>query len=132
MKHSMNRCRVCDNYLRGMEQCKFCSFEWASDYPPTDDIDWDILDINDDIEWGHFQLRDRLYYKGIECLMTDIWYDNNLALIIGARANGEQIAEALNIHPEVVYDFSDNGLMILNLYQEKCLRDDENLERFYD
>ena len=123
-KHSMERCRVCDNYLRGAETCKYCQFEWAVDYPPTSDGEWDILDLDDNIEWSHLQIIDRLYAKGIECLSADIWYENNLAYIIGAKASRERVAEVLGVHDEVVYEQPELCLMILNLFQEKYLRGD--------
>lgn len=121
MNH-IDKCRVCDNYLRGVDTCKYCNFEWSEDYPPCVDTPFDIFDLDDDIEWIHLQLLDRLHYKGIECLSADIWFDNNVAFIIGARASPDKVAEALHIHKEVIYDHSDMGLMILNLFQEKYLR----------
>ena len=135
MKHGIEKCRVCDNYLRGVETCKFCSFEWAKDYPPTNDTEFDIFEMDDDIEWSHLQIMDRLKYKGINCLSADIWPDNNLAYVIGADANRERVAEALHIHKECVYEDGLKPLLIINLFQEKCLRvstpyPDEDGEQF--
>lgn len=117
-----NKCRVCNNYLNGLERCKFCSFEWAEEYPPCNDDEWDILDLDYDIEWGHLQLIDRLFYKGIDCLSADIWWDNNLAIIIGCKASKSKVANALHISEKIIYDDMEHGLMILNLFQEKYLR----------
>lgn len=122
MSHSINRCRVCDNYLRGVESCKFCHFEWANDYPPCDPDVFDIFRLDDNLEWSHLQLLDRLYYKGIECLQADIWFDNNVAYLVGCRASPERVADALNLHKECVYGNLENGLVIINLFQEKYLR----------
>lgn len=115
------RCNICDNYLRGLEQCKFCSFEWATE-PPWMGDDWDILDMNPEEEWEHLQIQYRLKAKGIECLTADIWWDENLAIVIGAKATPNKVAEALGVDEDVIYDDSERGWMILNLYQEKCLR----------
>ena len=124
MEHGIDKCRVCDNYLSGINTCKFCSFEWRTDYPPTIDVPFDIFDLNDDDEWTHLQLLDRLHYKGIECLRADIWFDNNLAYLIGVKASRERVAEALHLHPEVVYSNPEDCIMIINLFQEKYLRGD--------
>lgn len=115
------RCNICDNYLRGLEQCKFCSFEWATE-PPWMDDDWDILDMNPEEEWEHLQIQYRLKAKGIECLTADIWWDENLAIVIGAKATPNRVAEALGVDEDVIYDDSERGWMILNLFQEKALR----------
>lgn len=123
-KHSMGRCRVCENYLRGIEQCKFCSFEWAIDYPPTNKRYFDIFELDDDVEWTHLQMMDRLKYMGIDCLFADIWADNNLAYIIGANKDAHRVAEALNVHKESVYDCGEHPMLIINLFQEKYIRGD--------
>lgn len=121
-EHGIEKCRVCDNYLAGADTCKFCSFKWRTDYPATSDKEFDIFELDDDIEWAHLQLMDRLKYKGIDCLFADIWVDNNLAILIGCNANKARIADALQVHEEVIYDYSEHGLVILNLFQEKYLR----------
>ena len=122
MKHGIEKCRVCENYLRGIDTCKYCSFEWAKEYPPTIDTPYDIFDIDDDIEWGHLQLLDRLHYKGIDCFMADIWFDNNLAILIGCNASSERIADALHISKECIYNHSDHSFVLLNLFMEKYYR----------
>ena len=122
MNHGIDKCRVCDNYLAGVDTCKFCHFEWRREYPPTNDGEWDILDLNDDIEWSHHQILDRLHYKKIECLRADIWWDYNMAYLINVKADTSKVAMALGIHEEVIYNDFENGLMILNLFQEKYLR----------
>ena len=121
-EHGIEKCRICDNYLPGVDTCKFCSFEWRTDYPPTTDQEFDIFEMDDDIEWGHLQLMDRLKYKGIDCLFADIWVDTNLAILIGCNANKKRIADALHINEEVIYDYSEHALVIINLFQEKYLR----------
>ena len=124
LNHGIEKCRICDNYLAGADTCKFCHFEWARDYPPTDDVEWDILNLDDNIEWTHLQILDRLHYKGIECLMTDIWYDSNLAYLIGVHADTDKVARALGVHKEIIFNDIEHGWMILNLFMEKYLRGD--------
>ena len=121
-EHGIEKCRICDNYLPGVDTCKFCSFEWRTDYPPTNDASYDILDMDDDLEWSHLQLLDRLHYKKIECLSADIWTDDNIAYLLGVRADKSRVADALHINEEVIYSDPDKGFMIINLFQEKYLR----------
>ena len=119
------RCTVCNNYMTELDRCKFCHFEWVDDYPPCSDDPFDILDMQEEDGWEHIQIKDRLYYKGIKCWSADIWFDNNMAIIVNPQpSNRKGIADALGIHEEVVYDDCENGLMILNLFQEKWLRDE--------
>ena len=119
--NNINKCRVCDNYLRGLDRCKYCEFEWATDYAPTINVTLDIFDLDDDVEWVHLQILDRLHYKKIDCLFTDMWIDD-LAILIGCTASNRAIADALHIHEEVVYRDDVHGVVILNLFQEKYLR----------
>ena len=125
------KCHICDNYMSGIQKCKFCHFEWATEVPWTDDDDWDILDLDDEIEWSHLQIMYRLKAKGIECIRADIWFDNNLAIIIGANASNHEVAEALKIDDRCVY--SDGfGIIVINLYYEKAIRMglDKEIDKF--
>ena len=74
------------------------------------------------MEWSHLQLQYRLQTKNIECLFADIWSDNNIAFIIGCKANSSRVANALNIHEEAIYDDFEHSFMIINLFMEKYLR----------
>lgn len=121
MLKGIERCRVCDNYLSGIKHCKFCHFEWATDYPPCNDIEWDILDIDDDIEWSHHQILDRLHYKGITCIHADIWIDD-LAYLLGCNASVRDVARALGVDERCIYNDYEHLLMIINLVEEKALR----------
>lgn len=114
-------CAICTHFING--KCKYCQFEYDEEYNPFRN-DWDILNLNDDVEWSHLQIQYRLWSKGIECLMADIWWDNNLAYLIGVKASRRDVADALNIHEEVVYDAGEMPLLIINLFQEKYLRGD--------
>lgn len=118
----MEKCKICENYLMGKEECKFCQFEYAKDLPWTNDDKWDILNLDDDIEWSHLQILYRLNAKGVDCLKADIWTDNNMAYLFLADTNPDKIADALGIHKEVVYNQDFEGLVIINLFQEKYLR----------
>lgn len=116
------RCNICDNYLRGIEKCKFCHFEWASELPWTDDVSWDILDIDEEIEWEHLQIQYRLKAKGIECLLVDVWFDSNLVILFGVKDTARRIAKALNVDEDIIYCNIEQGYCIVNLYQEKAIR----------
>lgn len=85
-------------------------------------MDWDILNLNEEDGWEHKQILYRLWDKNIECLTADIWFDNNVAYILGCFEPDYKIAQALNIHSDCVYAGTESGIVILNLYQEKDLR----------
>ena len=120
LKHSIDKCRVCENYLRGEDACKYCNFEWAKEYPPLND-EFNIFELDDDIEWSHYQIMDRLRYKGIECISADIWCDEDLAIVVGALASKSKIADALGVSDNVVFE-TMHGLFIINLFMEKYRR----------
>lgn len=115
-------CKSCKKYNFNEEKCSLCDFEFDGELYWNDDDKWDILNLDHDYEWGHLQIMYRLESKGIECLKTDIWVDNNIAYIIGAKADTDNIASALGVHKEVVYDAGEIPLVIINLFQEKFLR----------
>ena len=114
------KCEICTHFING--ECKYCQFEYDEEYNPFRNDDWDILDLDDECEWSHLQIQYRLWAKGIECLMADIWYGNNLAYLIGVKASRRDVADALNIHEDVVYDAGEMPILIINLFQEKYLR----------
>lgn len=121
MRDNSKKCEFCINYDASVEQCQNCNFKYNEEYNPWAKDNWDIFSLNEEDGWEHIQVLDRLHYKDIDCLFVDIWYDNNIMLIIGAK-RVYKIADALNIHNEVVYDDSEHGLVIVNLFQEKYLR----------
>ena len=98
--------------------CKFCHFEYCQRY--TDD-DWDILEQDFELEI-HKEIQRRLYAKGIDCISADIYGDYNIAYLIGCWSSNEKIARALGVDERVVYGNNENGLVIINLFQEKYLR----------
>ncbi len=115
------KCEYCKNNIISENNtitCKFCDFEYEPYYIRDD---WDILEIDDDYEWSHLQLLYRLHSKGVECIRADIWYDKNMAYVLGAKDSKNVVARVLGVHSECVYD-NGEGLMILNLFQEKYLR----------
>ena len=122
MKHGIDKCRVCDNYMRGADTCKFCHFEWASEYPPTDDVEWDIFDLDDDVEWSFLQIMDRLHYKGIDVLQVINWFEDNVIILIGVRHYADKVARALQVHEDCIVADLDMGIMVINLFKEKWLR----------
>lgn len=123
----MKKCNICSNFLHGIDRCKFCNFEFDESLPWTDDNEWDIFKLDfDEGEWPHLQLMYRLKAKGIDCLFADIWGGKELAYIIGAKDGHKKVAAALGVRPEVVYDAGEMPLLIINLFQEKILREEKN------
>ena len=119
----MDKCRYCENYMDGLERCKYCHYEFCEDkyYQNLKSDDWDIFNL-DENEWEHLQILDRLYMKDIQCYQADIWWDNNMAYLLGCRASVGEVAKALNLHKEVVYNDGEQDFILLNLFQEKYLR----------
>ena len=118
----INKCKSCNNFLTKLERCKFCNFEYNEDYNPCAKYDWDILNLKEEDDWEHIQILDRLHYKNIDCLAADIWYNNDVALLIGNKGSDSEVAKALNVHQDIIYNDYEHGLVILNLFQEKFLR----------
>ena len=109
--------------MQGLDTCKFCNFEFDESFEPYKSDDWDILHLDDENgDWLHHQIRDRLYFKNIECLFVDIWDCNSLAFIIGCTGSVDDVARALNIHKSSIYDDFEHSLMIINLFEEKLKR----------
>lgn len=115
--------------MKELDTCKFCSFE-ADEFYTRDD--WDILDLDDDGEWEHIQILNRLHSQGIGCISTDIWFDKNMAYLTGCFDDVSKIAKVLGLHEEVVYGGLDNGLVVLNLFQEKYIRRNERVNRILE
>lgn len=83
--------------------------------------DFNIFELDDDVEWSHIQIRDHLWEQGVECIFVDMWVDD-MAFILGCNSKEYEIAKALNLHEESIYFDYEHSLVILNLYQEKHLR----------
>jgi len=122
----MLNCKFCQNYLSELDRCKFCHFEFDESYDPYKSDDWDILNLKEEDGWEHIQLLDRLHLMGVDCYRADMWFDDNLAVLIGCLADSRTISRVLNINEEVIYRLDECGNIVLNLYQEKCLRKGEN------
>ena len=117
------KCHICSNYLHGIERCKYCSFEYDNSLPWTDPVDWDVLSIDDDVEWSFLQIMYRLKSRNIDCLQVFNWFDGDDILITGIREMyPDLIAKALGVHKECISLDSDVGICIVNLFMEKCLR----------
>ena len=121
------KCKFCTNYEEESDKCKNCKFDYNEEYNPLKRDDWDILNLKEEDEWEHIQIMDRLYLNNVDCLFADIWWDNNLAILVGTTSKIETIAEVLNVHKEVIYSLEEKGLIIINLFQEKYLRGDLNV-----
>jgi len=122
----LNNCKFCQNYLSELDRCKFCHYEFDESYDPYKSDDWDILNLKEEDGWEHIQILDRLRLKGVDCYQADIWFDNNIAVLIGCMADKSVLSRVLNINEDVIYCDYEQGNIILNLYQEKCLRKGEN------
>lgn len=105
--------------MYGLDSCKFCHFEYDEFYTRDD---WDIFELDDDEEWSHLQVLKRLHSKNLPCLFVDMWTDNNMLVLIGCNVFSNKLAEVLGVHEECIYNESDQAFVIINLYQEKCLR----------
>ena len=118
----MSKCRICKNWNPSTEECSNCNFEFDKDAYFSPNTPFDILNLDDDLEWSHLQILDRLHAFNIQCYIADIWTNNNVAYLIGCNADNWRIAEALSIHEEVIYNDTENAFVFINLFQEKYLR----------
>lgn len=123
LKHGIQKCRCCKHYINESMGCNKCEFEWSAEYPPVNDEKWDLLDLNDDVEWSFIQIMDRLKYKGIDCLQVINWYSDNVIVLIGCMTDYEKIATALGVHKECMVQDLDLGLSVINLFKEKHIRE---------
>ena len=119
------KCNFCKNYMEGIDSCKFCHFEGDEFYMRDD---WDILNLDNEEEWTHIQILNRLHSKGLPCIFADIWANNNLAFLVGCNVFSNKLAEVLGVHEECIYNEHDQAFVIINLYQEKCLRKEEAIK----
>ena len=114
-------CKFCTNYMVELDRCKYCHFEFDEDYNPCKSDDWDILNLDENGDWWHNQIKDRLHLKGIDCYEADIWM-GKMAYLIGCNASTSELAKVLNMHEEAIYNQTEYRFVILNLYQQKWLR----------
>lgn len=113
------KCEYCANYMNGIGECKFCHFEYEEHYVSDD---WDILELDDDYEWSHLQILNRIHSKKLPCLFADIWSDDNIAWLVGCNVFTDKIADVLGVHSDCVYNQSDQSFIVINLFMEKCIR----------
>lgn len=116
------KCHICSNYLHGLERCKYCEFEYDESLPWCDDTEWDIFDVDSEVEWSFLQIQYRLKSKGVDCLQVLDWWDNSVIVLIGVVAFPWKVARALGVHEECISSDSDIGIMVINLYKEKAMR----------
>ncbi len=118
------KCNYCTNYLSELDTCKFCSFEFDEEaYFSPSYSDFDIMSMNEEDGWEHEQIMNRLRANGVDCFSADIWWDNNMAIILGVNpSKRREVAKALGINEDVIYTDGEHDYMILNLFQEKYLR----------
>jgi rubredoxin len=92
------KCHICSNYFHGLGQCKYCEFEYDDSLPWTTDTEWDIFDVDSEVEWSFLQIQYRLKSRGVDCLQVLDWWDNSVIVLIGVRAFPSKVAEALKVH----------------------------------
>lgn len=87
--------------------------------------DWDILNLDEEGDWEHFQILDRLHEEGVECYFADIWLDD-IVILSGcdprSRDGAYTIANALNIPERCVYADYQHAFFVINLYELKAIR----------
>ncbi len=115
-------CKFCKNYNEELDDCKFCEFEIDDEKMLKLQNDFDILNLPEG-EWEHIQMMDQLNKNNINHYRADIWVDDNIAFIVSCKeTDNRKIARVLGIHEECVYNDTENMFVILNLFQEKMIR----------
>ena len=118
----MERCNYCTETTNDGSDCPHCQFKYDDSFFPYRSDDWDILDLDDDLEWGHLQILYRLHLHDIECLRADIFTNKGIGLLVGVKADKGKVARCLGLHEKCIYCEWEEPLMILNLFQEQYLR----------
>ena len=144
---SLKTCMFCnfinkdDKHNGSCSTCTCCTGEWVDEnhfIPSCDNTprcegqekEWDILKLDDEedfcAEWSHKKILKRLHNHGIDCFFVDIWGSDEIAFITGITGlQGvivPKVARVLGIHEECIYYDWEHDFMILNLFQEKILR----------
>ena len=118
----MKKCNYCVNYNVDEDDCDECPFEFDEEYYSVIfDDEFDVLDLDDDINWSHLQILDRIHSKNLPCLFADVW-GNDMLYLVGCNVFTSRIAQVLGVHEECIYNDSDKAFIIVNLYQERCIR----------
>ena len=81
-------------------------------------MNFNILNLNDDVEWSHIQLQNHLWDNNIQCLYCDMYTNDNLAILVGCNVLDYELSRVLGVHKDCIYRFDELGLIVLNLYQE--------------
>lgn len=90
--------------------------------------EFDILKLDEESadfcdQWSHRKISSRLHNHGIDCFYVDMWGCDTIAFIVGIKSSIEDVARVLGIYKECIYYDVEHCFMILNLYQEKMLRE---------
>lgn len=89
--------------------------------------EFDILKLDSESDfcdqWSHKKVLSRLHNNRIDCFFVDIWGCDEIAVIFGINSRAEDVARVLGIHKECIYHDWEHDYMILNLFQEKVLRE---------
>ena len=140
------KCGNCIFYLKELDNCMFCTFISADDEYDNfqkpfsfkqniaickhqEKEEFDILKLNDESDfcdqWSHKKILSRLHNNGIDCFFVDMWGCDEVAFITGIKSDEEEVARVLGLHKECVYYDYEHDFMILNLFQEKVLREND-------
>lgn len=102
-----------------LEKMPLCEYQEKEEF--------DILKLDDESDfcdqYPHKKILSRLHNHGIDCFFVDMWGSDEIAFITGIKARVDDVARILGIHKECIYYDFEHDFMILNLFQEKVLRD---------
>jgi len=115
-------CKFCKYFNEEEEVCFNCIGYELDEKKFFQQNDFDIFNLDDDVEWSHIQIMEQLKNNGIECTFVDMFTNNNMAWILGCNERDSKIANVLNIHKECIYNDYEHCVVFLNLFQEKYLR----------
>lgn len=119
-----------DDYKTYLEQAIFRNLE----IPRCDEQEkkkFDILKLDEEedycAEWSHKKISKRLHNHGVDHIFVDMWGCDEIAFILGIDGNYDvivnKVAKVLGLHRGCIYYDSEHCFMILNLFQEKVLRE---------
>ena len=147
------KCKMdCIFYIDKLDTCMFCDYlpsNQLSDDRIREEIhkrtgecrceeqekeEFDILKLDEESEfcdeWSHKKILNRLHNFNIDCYFVDMWGCDEVAFISGITGHVDKVmndvAKALGIHKECIYYDYEHCFMILNLFQEKILRERES------
>lgn len=119
--------QLSDNTIR--DHIRKVTGEYRCDEQEKEEFDILKLDEDDCEEWSHRKILNRLHNHNIDCYYADMWGCDEIAFLSGINVSLtylDRVAEILNLHKECIYYDVEHSFMILNLFQEKILRERES------